>query len=211
MSHNDLHLTIEQFSELINERLALQERTQAEEHLQHCEQCREELIDLRRVVAMLRALPRPEPPRSFALPADTKVTPLVAAASRPSRLGAAGRAISLLAAVLGIALLISSLVNLPSGGAATRAPSTSGSPSSQQAKQSGPRPFTPSTEPGTPSITESRPHVTTAPQPERTPSALPLSLPDLRSAAGRAIFGIFLLVIGLVGALILWRRRYSLP
>ena len=209
MSHNDLHLTIEQFSELINERLAPQERTQAEEHLQHCEQCQEELTDLRRVVAMLRALPRPEPPRSFALPADTKVTPLVAAASKPSRLRAAGRAISLLAAVLGIALLISSLVNLSPGGAATSAPSTSGSPSSQ-AKHEGVRPFTPSTGSSTPSITGSRPHVTTAPQPERTPSAQPLSF-DLRSAAGRAIFGIFLLVIGLVGALILWRRRYSLP
>lgn len=203
MSHNDPHLTIEQFSELINERLTPQERAQAEEHLQHCAQCQEELTDLRRVVAMLRALPRPESPRSFALPANTKVTPLVAVTSRPSRLRAAGRAISLLAAVVGIALLLSSLVSLSSGGAATMATSTSG-PASSQARQNGSQPFTRTL---TPSAV---PHATSL-QPTQTPSAQPLSLPDLRSAAGRAIFGIFLLVIGLVGALILWRRRYSLP
>ena len=207
MSHNDPHLTIEQFSELINERLTPQERAQAEEHLQHCTPCQEELTDLRRVVAMLRALPRPELPRSFALPADTKVTPLVAAArSGPSRLRAAGRAISLLAAVVGIVLLLSSLVSLSPGGVATEAPSASSSVS-PQARHGGIQPFTPSTSTSSPSIVQH----TATPQPVHTPPAQPPSLPDLRSAAGRAIFGILLLVIGLVGALILWRRRYSLP
>jgi anti-sigma factor RsiW len=206
VSHDDPHLTIEQFSELINERLTPQEHAQAEEHLQRCAPCQEELTDLRRVVAMLRALPHPEPPRSFALPADTKVTPLVAVASRPSRLRAAGRAISLLAAVVGIALLISSIVNTPSGGAATGVSSASGSVS-PQARHSGIQPFTPSTRTNSPSVV---PHTAT-PQPAQTSPVQHLSLPDLRSATERAIFGILLLIIGLAGALILWRRRYSLP
>lgn len=156
---------------------------------------------------MLRALPRPELPRSFALPADTKVTPLVAVASnRPSRLRAAGRAISLLAAVVGIALLLSSLVSLSPGGAATGA-SSAGSAVSPQARHGGIQPFAPSTSTSSPSIV---PHTAT-PQSASTPSTQSPSLLDLHSAAVRAIFGILLLVIGLIGALILWRRRYSLP
>jgi anti-sigma factor RsiW len=206
--HDNPHLTIEQFSELINERLTPQERIQAEEHLQHCARCQEELIDLRRVVAMLRALPRPELPRSFALPADTKVAPLVAAARRPSRLRAAGRAISLLAAAVGIVLLVSSLINLPlGGGAATE--TSAGSSVSPQTRHAGIQPFTPSTSTNTPSLIEKH----AAPQSQHTPSSAqsPLTLPDLRTAVARAVLGVFLLLIGLAWALILWRRRYSLP
>lgn len=208
MPHNDLHLTIEQLSELIDDQVTQEERAHIEEHLQHCAQCQEEFTNLRQVVTMLHALPRPELPRSFALPAGTKVIPLkTAAANRSSTLRSAGRAISLLAAVVGIALLISSLSGLPAGGA-TSATGLSGSSSATSHSS---QPFSPSSRTGTPSATANSLHPTATPQSAPLPPTQSPSLLDLSTSSGRAIFGIVLLVLGLAGALILWRRRYSLP
>jgi anti-sigma factor RsiW len=184
------------------------EHTHVEEHLQRCAQCQEEFTHLRQIITMLHALPRLELPRSFALPASTKVTPLATTARRSSTLRSAGRAISLLAAVVGIALLISSLPSLPSGGAMPAAGSSTGSARSTQATSHDAQPYGSSASNGTPSPNR---HPMVTPQPANPLSTQPLSLLDLRSPSGRAIFGIVLLVIGLVGLLTLWRRRYSLP
>jgi hypothetical protein len=64
------HLTTEQFSAHLDGQLSDLEQSQLEAHLKSCEQCQQELTDLRRTVALLHALPRPALPRSFVLPLD---------------------------------------------------------------------------------------------------------------------------------------------
>lgn len=214
MPHNDLHLTTEQISELIDDRLTPEAHAHAEEHLRRCAQCQEEFTNLHQVVTMLHALPSPELPRSFTLPASTKVIPLATAtANRSSRFRSAGRAISLLAAVVGIALLISSLFGSLTREAPTAGSSAASAPNPQTIAPHNTPPFTSPTRTGTSAAT-----ATAAPSQHIPPSqpAQPLPTPspsllDLLSSSGQAIFGIALLVIGLIGTLILWRRRYSKP
>lgn len=64
------HLTTEQLSALLDARLDPREQAACDAHLQTCAQCRAALADLRRTVVLLRALPAPELPRSFALPTN---------------------------------------------------------------------------------------------------------------------------------------------
>jgi hypothetical protein len=64
------HLTAEQFSAHLDGQLSDMEQSQLDTHLKTCEQCQQELTDLRRTVALLHAMPRPALPRSFVLPLD---------------------------------------------------------------------------------------------------------------------------------------------
>lgn len=60
----------EQLSALLDGALPAAERAQLEAHLAGCAACRAELESLRRMSALLRALPQPALPRSFALPLE---------------------------------------------------------------------------------------------------------------------------------------------
>jgi hypothetical protein len=64
------HLTTEQFSAHLDGQLSDAEQSLFDAHLKTCEQCQQELTDLRRTVALLHAMPRPALPRSFVLPLD---------------------------------------------------------------------------------------------------------------------------------------------
>lgn len=60
----------EQLSALLDNELGEQERAELEAHLPTCAACRAELESLRRTRDLVRALPQPALPRSFALPLE---------------------------------------------------------------------------------------------------------------------------------------------
>ena len=77
----------EQLSALLDNELDEQERAELETHLPTCVECRAELESLRRTKALVRALPQPALPRSFALPLEAASLPeqrLETAAARPT-------------------------------------------------------------------------------------------------------------------------------
>lgn len=74
MSQLDRHLTTEQLSALLDDQLSGGEQADTyRAHLQTCEQCQLEFAELRQMVRLLRTLPPPTLPRSFALPANISV------------------------------------------------------------------------------------------------------------------------------------------
>jgi anti-sigma factor RsiW len=131
------HLTIEQLSAFLDRQLSPQEQAECDIHLQHCPQCQSSLAALLQTVSLLHALPQPELPRSFVLPARTlsiaerserlvpSVAPITHSRSRSwqTYLQRSTRIISTIAAVLGILFIMSSLLttllSLPHGGAAS--------------------------------------------------------------------------------------------
>ena len=144
MAEQHRHLTTEQLSAFLDGQLSNEEKEFVAAHVKTCEQCQQELAELRQTVALLRALPQPALPRSFVLPESTvlapvasHLTPLVPAprSVRQSRRAWPGyvsntvRVISTLAAILGLFLLLSSLnpMGHPTGGMATSTNSTSSS------------------------------------------------------------------------------------
>lgn len=140
---NDRHLTTEQLSALLDNQLPADEQATYEAHLNTCRQCQRAMANLRQTVALLHALPQPPLPRSFTLPASMGVAqdqmeqpeqlrqlrPVPALASRrrdrsDNRRAYAVRrtvrAISTIAAVIGLVFLLSSFVtSLPHGGGAS--------------------------------------------------------------------------------------------
>jgi anti-sigma factor RsiW len=75
-------------SAFLDGRLAVEEGGALRQHVKTCARCRTELADLQQVVTLLRALPQPVAPRSFALPLPERVgTPSAPdlAPGRPSR------------------------------------------------------------------------------------------------------------------------------
>ncbi len=128
------HLTIEQLSAFLDRQLSPQEHAEFNIHLQRCPQCQSSLAELLQTVSLLHALPQPELPRSFVLPARTlsiverqvpSVTPITHSRSHSwqTYLRRSTRVISTIAAVLGILFIMSSLLTtlliLPHGGAAS--------------------------------------------------------------------------------------------
>jgi anti-sigma factor RsiW len=153
VSQEHQHLTTEQLSAFIDKQLSVEEQRQVDEHLKQCEQCQLWLKELRHTVMLVHALPQPQLPRSFALPADVLIAPLpvqtkhtshVAATQRArlSHVRTAIRVVSTLAAVVGIFFLLSGLLSFShnvafSSAAATSAPASSArSTVSKQAQQS---------------------------------------------------------------------------
>lgn len=147
MSQEHQHLTTEQLSAFIDKQLSVEEQGHVDEHLKQCEQCQLWLQELRQTVMLVHALPQPQLPRSFALPADVLVAPLPiqtahashVTATRRTRLSRVRTAISVvstLAAVVGIVFLLSGFLSF-SRMAASSATATSGSASSSSSTSSG--------------------------------------------------------------------------
>ncbi len=106
-----------------DEALAPDERVLFEGHLSTCAECQRELAEYRSMRALLRGLPQPALPRSFVLPPET---PVVAAPdwrhrapqlspSRPivpfrHRAGRIAQRVGVLAAVIGLALVLGSVL-----------------------------------------------------------------------------------------------------
>jgi hypothetical protein len=143
VTQHDRHPTTEQLSAFLDGQLSLDERGVWDAHIKTCEQCQQELADLRLTVNLLRALPQPELPRSFALPVDAPVTPSAAYSAHPTSSAAqrrrswpvalrtTGRSLCAIAAVLGLFLLASGLLaDLPRA-----TTTTSGSAASMPASQ----------------------------------------------------------------------------
>ena len=148
---NDRHLTTEQLSALLDQQLSPEEQATYDAHLQTCQQCQRALADLRQTVALLRALPQPALPRSFVLPVGTTLAPerpmrqLSTATPIPQRrqrlwqyyAQRSVRAVSTLAAVLGLIFILSGVLPaLPhyatSGGGAIAPASAPSNASSQK-------------------------------------------------------------------------------
>jgi hypothetical protein len=116
VSQLDRHLTTEQLSTLLDNSLSSEEEYEATDvlndtsHLKNCTLCQHELAELRQTVTLLRALPPPQLPRSFALPVSITQTPVPTPAS-PKVLPIALRSVSGLAAAIGIIFILSGLLS----------------------------------------------------------------------------------------------------
>ena len=137
-SDRDQHLTTEQLSALLDNRLSSAEQDACKAHLQSCQMCQHELASLQQTVVLLRAMPKPALPRSFAL--STGVTYLQDAPPRqeeaintpprrrwPHYVQRSLRVISTFAAVIGFIFLLSGVLPMlmHGGGGATTATSSS--------------------------------------------------------------------------------------
>jgi anti-sigma factor RsiW len=146
-SDRDQHPTTEQLSALLDNKLSLAEQDACNAHLQSCQLCQHELASLQQTAALLRAMPKPALPRSFAL--STGITYLqdapprqVEATNTPPRrrwphyVQRSLRAMSTIAAVIGFIFLLSGVLPLliHGGGVATTATSSS-APSTNNATQ----------------------------------------------------------------------------
>ena len=247
--HDDRHLTTTQLSALIDKQLSAQELALCKAHLQTCQQCQSALVGLQQTVALLQALPEPALPRSFALPAGVTylqerparhsqdqgeqpatTNPPVRRRSWPQR---SLRAVSTIAAVIGLAFLLSGI--LPTLPHSSGASSTTSAPStSSQGVRSAAQPAITSTPSAATATAEkavsSDQHGTgvRTPTPGNTTAALtptpikgsshqnpstntqaqpPLPLPDLTTPLGRQETGFTLLVLGIVGVLLTRRKR----
>jgi predicted anti-sigma-YlaC factor YlaD len=147
------HLTTEQLSASIDKQLSVEEQSLVDEHLEQCEQCQLWLRELRATARLVHALPQPELPRSFVLSTDMLVTPetpepslSMAAAQaqripsvrrrKASRLLVAISAVSALAAMMGIVLILSGFLSF-SHTVVYSAPGVAGSAAASSSANSG--------------------------------------------------------------------------
>lgn len=237
MAQQDEHLTTEQLSAFLDKQLSPPEQAVFDAHLASCQQCQSRLADLRLTVALVRALPQEEVPRSFVLP--SRLAPVAERSTpRPARvtpvpqqrgarvyvLQRTVRVVSTLAAVLALIFILSGILpflQFGGGGASTASEAV---PSNQSAA----------------SHSANTPHVqgtttfgsaqaadgtkTPVPTPKRTPAATarsktdtgtistvqPSTLPpflDLSRPEGRLALGALLLVLGITGLVVTRRRR----
>ncbi len=131
--HDDQEQLTEALSAYLDGALEGAERDMLERHLATCDACRAELAGLRRVGALLRALPEPALPHSFTLPAATTRAGRPAAVRRASGWARAAQWVGGLAAVLGLGLLVAGIVQPPQGAFDTAASSRLGPGSASQA------------------------------------------------------------------------------
>jgi anti-sigma factor RsiW len=144
----DQHPTTEQLSTWLDQQLTPEEQAACSTHLEDCEQCQYVLDNLQQTVNLLQSLPQLEVPRSFALPADFHITSdrnkqqqikqstTTSLPRLPTPLRHSLRAVSALAAVIGLFFALSSFVALlhsdrPSTSSVS-APAPTNSPSSAQ-------------------------------------------------------------------------------
>ena len=238
---NDEHLTTEQLSAFLDKELSSQEHAIVDAHLHTCQRCQLALADLRQTVAMLRALPTVEVPRSFTLPARIAAVqeqpvhsnPVVIPISQRKRarrntVQGVIRAMSALAAVLGLIFILSSFAAaLPQGGVTS-------STSSGSANTAAPRETThngsapdqhqvhgSATQPGVRNSPSVRPSKTPSPTPSHiAPGAAKQGTPtgaappgqaspvvvDLNEPAARLVIGAVLFVLGILGFAFARRR-----
>ena len=120
---HDEHLTTEQLSAFFDRQLSSEEQAVFDAHMSTCQQCQNNLADLRLTVALLRAMPEEQVPRSFVLPGalapvpvrtireDTTITPIARKQhARFNTLRRSVRVVSALAAVLALLIIVSGLL-----------------------------------------------------------------------------------------------------
>ena len=120
---HDEHLTTEQLSAFFDKQLSVGERDVFDAHLSTCQQCQQNLSDMRLTIALLRAMPEEEVPRSFVLP--SRLAPVAERSVRQDRmvrpipqkrhtwldtLRRSVRTVSTIAAVLALLFIISGIV-----------------------------------------------------------------------------------------------------
>ena len=232
-SDRDQHLTTEQLSALLDNTLSSAEQDACNAHLQSCQMCQHELASLQQTVALMRAMPKPALPRSFAL--STGVTYLqdapprqVEATNTPPRrrwphyVQRSLRAMSTIAAVIGFIFLLSGVLPLliHGGGGSTTATSSS-APSSNNGAQ----PNAAATN-STPTLGQAKPtsndKITPGqtPHPGKTPAVQdrqhkqppnpvqpPPPIIDFNEPLVRQGVGLTLLVIGIIGVIV--TRRWA--
>lgn len=103
MANRHEHVT-ELLSLYIDHQLSANDRARVEAHLTSCPECRRELLQLQRLVALLHSCPQIKPPRSFALDSN-----IVQPRSPAVRLSRWAPAVTALAAVLLAALLFADI------------------------------------------------------------------------------------------------------
>ncbi|HYT35156.1 MAG TPA: zf-HC2 domain-containing protein [Ktedonobacteraceae bacterium] len=141
----DRHLTTEQLSALLDRQLSAEEQAACNAHLESCQQCQRALASLRQTVALLRSMPQPAAPRSFALsPGVTylqdapprQAAPANAPSQRrwPYYTRRSLRALSTIAAVIGFFFLLSGVLPMLFHGGGTTNSATM-APSSGNATQ----------------------------------------------------------------------------
>ncbi len=250
--HEHRHLTTEQLSAFLDRQLSAQEETEYTAHLHTCQRCSQALADLKQTVALLHALPQPALPRSFVLstsqlasatPEPVAQTPeerrqhlhAIPTTTRRVRRHRAGyvarqsiRALSTLAAVIGLVFFLSGVfVSLPHGGS-TASNGSVAAPESQPATE-GPKI---SSHPTPPATACNHPVPPTGPCNSRTPqTATPNHQPtqgatgsgtpqvgppkspstssalDLNSPQVHLGVGVVLLLIGILGVVLTRKRR----
>ncbi len=133
----DRHLTTEELSAFLDRRLSPTEQEACKAHLESCQQCQRALASLQQTVSLLRAMPQPTVPRSFALsprvtylqePAARPVEPTKPATRRrwPYYAQRSLRALSTIAAVIGFIFLLSGVLPLLHSGAGITSSTSSG-------------------------------------------------------------------------------------
>jgi len=230
VAQHDEHLTTERLSAFLDKQLAPQEQAAFDAHVSTCQECQGKLADLRLTVALVRALPQEEVPRSFVLPSR-----LMPVAERPlhRRAGATPvtrqrrvrahalqrtvRVISTLAAVLALIFIISGILPLVHfGGGATSTASYGSSAETKPSSNStvhvkgtataGRLQGAAGSETPTPTQA-ARVQSNTGSSPSTAPPPpLPPAL-DLGQPEGRLALGALLLVLGIIGLIITRRRR----
>ncbi|GAC1433233.1 MAG: hypothetical protein NVSMB54_30400 [Ktedonobacteraceae bacterium] len=225
MAKQQQHLTTARLSAFIDRQLSTEEQTQSETHLRDCAVCQQQLVELRQTVALLHALPRPPLPRSFTLPmaeaarvsqVTRKARPLAPITPLPRRHGwpvyitDVIRVASTLAAVIGIVFLLSGLfgtvINVGGSATSTSSASTaSGVAPSTTTPQSIPHITGTSYQGKIPTPTTGQ--AVTQPNPNES-SVQPnpfQALLDVNMVGTRAILGIILLVLGIIGFIVVGR------
>jgi len=229
VAKQERHFTITELSAFLDGQLSAQEQALCEEHLKGCEQCRQTLAELRQTVALLHALPPPVLPRSFLLSAEQATPPAAVRTfneirpvlplrrvARPSYVQNALRNLSVLAAVIGLFFLLSGIFSAsftgPSGGHSTSAPALS------FASQHPAPTATATPPPAAPNVAETPTVKITKPDANTHPVVQPLVFTllqvllaafDLSTQQGRALTGLMLLAIGIIGFFVITRRQRS--
>lgn len=229
--HENRHLTIEQLSAYIDKQLSAQEQAICKLHLQTCEQCQSILATLQQTVALLKTLPEPALPRSSVLPAGAAYlqeqpaqqqrsampTPPTNRRIWPSYLQRSFRAASVIAAVIGLVLLLSGVLpTVHTSGGTTVTTSSSGEASSNAKSTASPNATSTNVHTGvhtpaalvrdtTPAATAYTPTITTPGTHHEVAPAPPLI--DLNTSIGRQETGWLMIVLGVVGVLLTRRKR----
>jgi Putative zinc-finger len=234
VANRDQHLTTEQLSAFLDAQLSPAEQAEYHAHIESCQQCQSALASLRQTVALLRAMPQPSLPRSFALPAG--VTYLQEPAARqgelthtparrrwPYYMQRSLRAMSTVAAVIGFIFLLSGILPMliHSGGTMStstgslRAPASPNNKAMQRnatatnnkASTSAGSSPTGTPAPGTTPAARVEPKKTSPDnQPQKQVPPVPAII-DLSVPLVRQALGFALLVIGIIGVLL--TRRWS--
>ncbi len=225
--HNNEHLTIAQLSAYVDKELAANELALCDAHMRTCQVCQAALADLRLTSALLRGMPRVEVPRSFVLPTNLTVLPVTPARAEPRSLQSSGslyilkrslRALSALAAVIGLVFILAGAITaLPRGGAAYNASTTAAPAASGISSQVGPASTSPISGPeatqrsatatNRKTSTPAGPSATSTPT-NRSPEQQPESQPvvDLGKPSGRLEVGSACLLLGILGLFV--SRRF---